>query len=317
MKSVNIELLQKFLNNETDDKESEIVINWLKKNRLSEQDLKKLIEIPESVRLFEMIDPKKDWPIVRRKLFPKERQLNARFILRVAASVALLLGISELLFHWYNTAKQPIVYYNYSNNINIITLPDSSNAYLERNTKIVYYSSYIKNREVTIDGKIFFEVKRNEQKPFIIAAKESRVKVLGTSFSVNTQQKYTEVIVNSGKVALYSNDKTTDTLILIKGDKGIFRNQEHRLEKLKNDDLNYISWKTHVLTFCNTPMNRVISDLESYFGIKIYLENPTLSKLCYTSGFTNPSLKEILNEMELVLNIKCEKKNNNLIIISK
>lgn len=314
---INIELLIRFVNEQTNADETEIVQSWLAENNINEQELKKLIEIPEGVRLFENINSAEDWLVVREKLFAKEKKLPTRYILRFVAAVAILIALSGLLIHIYKIANQSIVFSNYSNDILNITLPDSSHVYLNRNSKIVFSKSFDKKREITIEGQVFFKVRRNEHIPFLVKALESNIKVLGTSFTVETKPHYVEVIVASGRVAFYSTKKHSDTLFLSTGDKGIFQQNSYCLEKMKNNDLNYLAWENHTLSFNNTPMTQVILDLERYYNVKITITDHSISKLSYTSEFKNQSLKEVLKEMELVLNVKSKNISQNVIIISK
>jgi ferric-dicitrate binding protein FerR (iron transport regulator) len=314
---INIELLIKFVSKQTNANETEAVETWLAKNKISEQELGKLVEIPESVSLFESIDASKDWYIVREKLFAKKRQLPIRYILRVAASVAILLALYGTLSHFYDISDQPLILSNYSNDVLNVTLPDSSHVYLNRNSKIIFSKSFDEKREITVEGQVFFRVRRNERKPFVVKALESNIKVLGTSFSVETKPNFVDVIVASGKVAFYYTKKHCDTLFLSTGDKGIFRQNNNCFEKLKNTDLNYLAWENHALSFNNSPMAQVILDLERYYNVKVTLTDRSISILHYTSEFKNPSLNEVLKEMELALNVKTVRMNHNVIISTK
>jgi transmembrane sensor len=222
-----------------------------------------------------------------------------------------------LLLHTYKVANEPVIFSNFSNDILNVRLPDSSNVYLNKYSKITYYNNFRKKRVLTIEGQVFFKVKRDTLKPFVVNAGESNIKVLGTSFTVETKPQSVEVIVASGKVAFYSTKLKCDTLFLIKGDKGVFKKEGLCLEKLKNNDLNYLAWENHTLSFVNTPLTQVIHDLEKYYNIKITLTDISISKLHYTSEFNNPSLNEVLNEMELVLNVKSDCTDHNVIISPK
>ncbi|MGE5449510.1 MAG: FecR domain-containing protein, partial [Bacteroidales bacterium] len=98
-----------------------------------------------------------------------------------------------------------------------------------------------------------------------------------------------------------------------KGDKGVFKAQYRSLEKQRNKDLNYLAWKTHRLVFEKTPITSIIADLEKYFQVKIKVKSPEIYKLNYTSQFTDPTLDEVLKEMEIVLNIRSEVSGNNIL----
>lgn len=86
-----------------------------------------------------------------------------------------------------------------------ILLPDGSSVYLRENSELSYPEVFASSvREVKIRGEAFFEVTPNSEQPFIVDASGLSVKVLGTSFSVQTSDQGNEisVILVEGKVSL-------------------------------------------------------------------------------------------------------------------
>ncbi len=68
----------------------------------------------------------------------------------------------------------------------MVNLPDASKITLQKNTRVGYKKySWPFNREVTLEGEAFFEVAKGET--FTVTTSNGSVKVLGTSFNVNTK----------------------------------------------------------------------------------------------------------------------------------
>ena len=87
-------------------------------------------------------------------------------------------------------------------------MPDGSRIFLNRNSEFSYRSNFgDRNRNVTLTGEAFFEIAPDAAKPFIIDAGNARVKVVGTSFNVitNNSRSAVEVFVKTGKVMLSNN----------------------------------------------------------------------------------------------------------------
>lgn len=66
-----------------------------------------------------------------------------------------------------------------------LTLGDGTRVCLNSNSTLTFPDRFDrKERRVTLDGEGYFQVARNEKKPFIVQAKEYEVRVLGTEFNV-------------------------------------------------------------------------------------------------------------------------------------
>jgi len=312
----NLEILKRYLENKTDSKESEFVKKWLLEINISEAELASILAAGEGVGLFAKIDEKEDWSKVRRKLFPQKKTVSLKFILKAAAAIIILVGLYGLLFSISKYIHRPNIIVNNSAKVETVLLPDSSCVYLNSAASISYLSNFEKKRDLKLKGLAFFEVKKNSKKPFTVNANDCKIRVLGTSFSIETRQKDVEVIVATGKVAFYTTNEKS-VIFLTKGQKGIYSAETRNLLMKKNEDVNYLAWQNHILLFNNSSIYSVARDLEKYFRIKIILNKNISRGLHYTSEFHNPAITDILNEMELVLNIKYKITGDSILISSK
>ncbi|MGE5394848.1 MAG: FecR family protein [Candidatus Saccharibacteria bacterium] len=313
MENINPELLRKFIAHQTNDEESVKVIQWLEANNLSLDDLKYALKNPKNIWIFDQIDAPRKWEVVKEKITARSKVISMRTFLRAAASILILVALAGIGFKVNEYKNRQLVVFNESSEVLKYILPDSSEVSLNKHSKLTYFGSFLKKRTINFEGEAFFEIKRDVNRPFVIQTAESNIKVLGTSFSVATDLNNTSVIVASGRVALFSSIQSSDTVFLEKGDMGVFKAISRSVEKKKNKDLNYLAWKTHRLVFDKTPIANVIADLERYFQVKVKIKSPEIYKLNYTSQFTNPTLAEVLKEMEIVLNIRSEVSGNNIL----
>ncbi len=100
------------------------------------------------------------------------------------------------------------------------------------------------------------------------------------------------------------------------GETGKFENGQS-LEKTTNQDVNFLSWKTGVLTFHNTSLVQVVKDLNRHFNQRIELESIILETCTLTSVFEQQTIEEILAEIQLVLPVQIQKRGNALVITGK
>ena len=110
--------------------------------------------------------------------------------LSIAASIALLLVTGILL-----TDKEPeqeLVYYEtiaVPDAKTKITLPDSSIVWLNANACLRYPREFSEQvRQVEIKGEAFFEVRKDEKKPFIVQTDGIGIRVLGTMLTQNRKK---------------------------------------------------------------------------------------------------------------------------------
>jgi transmembrane sensor len=103
--------------------------------------------------------------------------------MRMAATIALILVSGAAVYFF--ISKNNDVHYQTINNTLTVSLPDGSQVILNTNSELSYSSSFGKNdRRVKLVGEGFFNVQRDEQKPFVIDVNQTKVEVLGTSFDV-------------------------------------------------------------------------------------------------------------------------------------
>jgi len=199
--------------------------------------------------------------------------------------------------------------------IKIIELPDGSIVHINQKSKLHYPENFSANeRIVELEGEAFFDIKKNPQKPFIIKAGNKKIKVLGTSFNVNTnfEGEKVEVYVETGKVKFYEPGNKQKELILEPGSIGTL---DKIAEKKVIDDLNYMSWKTKYFDFTRgEKLDKVIATINKAYGVNIVLENIELAKRKHHTTYNNTSLDTILKLLCTSQKLK-SKKQGDLIIL--
>ena len=193
-----------------------------------------------------------------------------------------------------------------------VDLPDGTKVWVNENSIFTYPNKFADyNRKVELKGLAFFDVARDEKKPFTIKTKDVNVKVLGTSFSVRDYlaEQQVEVLVKTGKVEMIPNN-TKKRAILIANNKGTFNKETQSLDVSKSNSLNELSWQNKTLIFDDTPLANVISDVGNHYGIVLNLKDSNLAECPFNSIFKNNSLEEVFDAISKVLKIEIEKTDN-------
>jgi transmembrane sensor len=216
---------------------------------------------------------------------------------RIAAIVLLLLGIGSVLLYMNDKGvlSRKTVVATTDNQKNLqVTLPDGSNIFLNRNTRLSYRENFGRHgRNVTLSGEAFFEIARDENNPFIVDAGNASIKVLGTSFNIitNNLDSAVEVFVKTGQV-MVSGSENNNNLILEPGYIGTMF-PEHS-EKSVNNNLNYMSWNTGLLVYDGQTLDVVFRDLKRVYNMDIVADDPDIITNTWTSPIDNQTQETII-----------------------
>jgi len=249
----------------------------------------------------------------------RRRQLSSTFsiITKIAAALLIAFGIFQLV-----RPSQKINNVNSGTAIALpVTLSDGSLIQLNRYSSVKYPEKFGKTeRDVYFWGEAFFDIAADKTKPFVIEVGEARVKVVGTSFNVkaNPESDRIEVVVNSGKVLFYTESGKSakgKQVFLEPGDKGVYIKSTHTISKFRNENINFLSWKTGILTFRETRLPEVLYALNQKFGANFVIRDNELKQLRLTAKFDNESLDSVLDDLRLVFNVEIQKNGKDYLIV--
>ncbi len=316
----NITIAYKYLNDELNPKEKDIFNERIEKDadfKLLFNDIKKIWDFSENIvdEKILNINIDKEWQKLQEKTIQKSniKKINTKssnkilvWGFSIAASIILLVG---LFFISQKSTKKIIA----ENEIIRAQLPDNSEIVLNRNSQIEYSKNFEKNRIVKLNGNAYFKVKHNENNHFIVAAGDYNIEVVGTEFYVNSDTNNFEVDVVKGRVKVFKNQQTTDTIILSAGERTILSMKN--LYKLEIDNNNFLAWQTHKIVINNLTLRQIANILSIAYGVDIQISSPELEKLTMTATFENQSIQSIFSVIEATLNIKIIRQNDKYIII--
>lgn len=195
-------------------------------------------------------------------------------------------------------------------------LPDGSTVWLEPNSELSFAKSYTDERAVEMKGEIYFDVERDEKRPFSVTSQHADIKVLGTSFVVSDrpQQTQTSVSVLTGKVSVTAK-ASKQSLILTKNMTATIQHKDHILKKEKKfKNVNHLYQGTNALQFENTSLQDVFTLLESYSEKKIVLANKLLENCSFTGTFKDKNIQEIIVTIQPIYNFIIKENKDSYII---
>ncbi|MCR9250771.1 MAG: FecR family protein [bacterium] len=211
------------------------------------------------------------WKDILNEIEPKTNRRPMIYWLS-AAAVVLLFTVGYLL----NQSKSNS-YKTSVNEILAVNLKDGSQVSINGNSQLTLDEDFgEEERKVSLVGEAFFNINRDEAKPFVISTKNGAVTVLGTSFNVIALNGKTVVSVRSGLVKLESE---SGEVHLSQNEKAWIQ-EDGRITKL-NWNQNDYSWYTGVLEFKGESLVEISDKLNGLFKKKVKvasaIENCTIS----------------------------------------
>ncbi|WP_405608828.1 FecR family protein [Polaribacter sp. Asnod1-A03] len=293
-------LLDKFLKG-TITKEEEVLLNAFEEKAVN--------ETKESV--FNNDIEKRD--IKKEILSGVKKQIkpNYYFKLAIAASITLLLGVSSFFF--FNKEKDLEIFTvaNTSNQIKTVYLEDGSKVVLNKNSSLRYINTFNNTRHLDLKGEAFFDVKRNEKKPFIIKTKGIKTKVLGTSFNILTNDSLVSVTVATGLVEV-SNAKKA--ILLNPNQQVTYKNTSQTFISKNTSHQIFIAWFKDVNHLENVSMGDVASFIRHNYNTEVEFINTSLKIVPMSITINrNESLKSIIDKINYITDLKLTLKEDNMI----
>lgn len=202
-----------------------------------------------------------------------------------------------------------------------LKLNDGSIIHLNANSKVRFPKSFTgSSREVFMEGEVFFEIHRDESKPFIVHTKNLTTSVLGTSFAISedaaTQLSQVSVLTGKVKVGKYSKSgKQEATDLYLEPMEGArFDGTNKLFKKIKVEYDNAFAWKDNVIVLQNATFDEVLRKLEKWYGVSFQQNRKIKNYKDYSGKFEDQTLEEVLIGLSFTYDFKFEIQKSNIII---
>jgi transmembrane sensor len=188
--------------------------------------------------------------------------------------------------------------------------------YTEENPRN-FLTSKVGNRKVFLTGEAWFEVSRNENKPFVVHTPFYNVEVLGTQFNVKAYPEDDEVAttLENGKIKITSSEHFTikETTTLQPGEQLVYtKNKGINISEVNTR--RFTAWKDNKLIFINMNLRELFVLLERKYGVDIEVADNMVLNYHYDSTITNETLLEVLDLIAETLPIKYKIEGQKIII---
>lgn len=257
-----------------------------------------------------------------RLLLSRIRKPEKRFsfipYLRYVAIVAVILSIGWGGFRLIRSNQEKVLTYTEVHVKNgehkRIILPDGTSVTLNAGSYLRYPREFITDvRRIEMNGEAFFEVTRDEEKPFLIHTKDADVKVLGTSFNVKAfdMDEQLTVSVQTGKVQV---DLPEAMMRLLPDEQFVMDKTKGEFQKRNEDARLSTVWIKGGLYFNRTPIRTVVNELVRMYNRTIEFA-PGAEYDDYIYGeHDNKGLEAVLKSIQYSTDIKYRIENDKIVL---
>ena len=197
-----------------------------------------------------------------------------------------------------------------------LVLADGTKVFINSGTQVDFPTKFTGNtREITVNGEVFIEVKKDTSKPFIVHTNSMNIEVFGTSFNVTDYDDDLSktVVLVEGSVAVKAEGRET----MLKPNRKL-EISDGRFTEETVDVSEYISWTKGVLECNEMPFSEILKRVGRYYNVD-FENSPDIllnSKTCSGKLFLSDNLDSVMVSISVLSSTKYIREDN-IIHISK
>lgn len=191
-----------------------------------------------------------------------------------------------------------------------VILADGTEVSLNSGSELKYSAGFSSvNREVSLTGEGFFDVKSDPKHPFTVKTADFDIKVTGTKFNVCSypDNKFSAATLAEGKIGLQISG-SSEVLNVAPGEKFQLDRKTLANSLSKADVESEIAWKEDQFIFKNIPFPELAKRLERWYDVKLNYSDQKLQSYAFTGKFKNQeTIWQVLDALKLTSPIDYQK----------
>jgi len=199
-----------------------------------------------------------------------------------------------------------------------LILSDSTKVWLNSETTLRFPVQFAADdRNVELTGEAYFEVSKNEKKPFVVSSGNHLVKVLGTQFNISSYADNPNIYTTlaEGKVEVSSISNPEVTLMLRPSEQSILNSNNNQIQKRTIDVNQYVAWKDGRFVFRDQTLEEIMRTLSKWYDVQVVFSNEADKQLMFTGNLERyADFGDILAKIAKTNEVNFEIKNNTIMI---
>ncbi len=198
-----------------------------------------------------------------------------------------------------------------------VTLSDGTEVHLNSESSLRYPISFNGNeRVVELSGEAYFNVAKDDKKPFIVKTERVHTKVLGTGFNLRAypNQKIHVTLVE-GSIAV-APVNSQEMRMLNPGEDACFVDESGTMEVQNIDVRRFTAWTSGYFFFEDTSLEDIMRELGCWYNVNVEFVDPEVMQYHFNFWVNrNQDIKEALTLLQQVNKVKILFRENTVTIL--
>jgi ferric-dicitrate binding protein FerR (iron transport regulator) len=306
------QLLKRYLLGISDEKDQKTVDQWYGSfDAAAPEQLSETESSETRDEIWARIEPAIGFTGDQKKIWSLSRPM------KVAAMILLIAGAAGTFLVLKNRSSCPncaVAYTTISTGIGEkkkVTIQDGSQLTLDAGTTIRIQDDFSHERRIElVDGEVFFDVKKDLEKPFIIHSGILTTTVLGTSFSISayTALNNLSIGVVSGKVSVAG--PSTTLSVLEKDEELVYNKLSKGFKKIPLDE-SLTAWQEGRILLNDLSFDEIAAIMKKNYGIELATTDDAIRNSRNTTELLSSMTPlEAVQVLAAIHNLQITKKDN-------
>lgn len=232
----------------------------------------------------------------------------------VAAVLFLAVGVAAWTIFGVSGSR---TYVTEVGNSGRFVLQDGSTMILNTDTKVRVKVADRYRRIALVRGEAYFQVAPDSRRPFEVSAGATRVRALGTAFSVRLRApENVEVVVSQGKVAVRRpRGRSDEVTALTANESAVVTAAGLQRQTLAAVDIpRKLAWQGGLLRFNGETLADAVAEFNRYNKRQLVIADPSIADLRMGGGFQTTDLESFVKALENSFGVRAESGGGNHVI---
>lgn len=190
-----------------------------------------------------------------------------------------------------------------------LLLSDGTKVWVNAGTKVIYPRVFSgKKREIYVEGEVYLEVTRDENRPFYVNTNGFEVKVLGTSFDVSAYKQMTvgKVVLVNGSVEI--KDQHNEVMRMVPNE--LVTLEQNRISEKKTVNASdYKAWVDGLMILDGIYLKQLTERLNLLYGRDIVCDPSLDNEQIYGKLDLRDDLGEIMDYIKSMIPLSTREEN--------